>query len=75
MLEMRGHVAKADNLVAQVTFGSAGTVGDFVRGEARQNDFRIRWARGITFLGNLQVAELAENELARAGGGAVEGEL
>lgn len=74
--EVRLHVAEADDLGAQVAFGRAGAVDELVGREAREEDFWIRGARvGVALLWDEQVAELAEDELAWAGGGAVVGEV
>ncbi len=69
---MCGHVTEANDLGAEMTLGCSSAVDEFVRCEARENDFWIG-ERGVieTLLRNLQVTEGAEDWFLRASGGAV----
>ncbi len=72
---MRGHVAEADDLSAEVAFRGAGAVEEFMRGEAREEDFGVVGGGVVgPALRDEEVAEAAEDEFGGAGGGAVVGE-
>jgi hypothetical protein len=71
---MGGHVAEANNFVAEMAFGCAATVGEFVGGEPGEECFG-GWLERVAFLGNFKVAELAKDDLAGTYGCAVHGEV
>lgn len=66
MLEVRCHVAEADDALADVAFGRACPIGQFVGRKAGQQYFCARHTIWIAFLWDDQMAELAEDEFARA---------
>jgi len=68
MSQMRLHISEPRDTVAQVAFGRACAVGEFVGGEATKEDLGVVHGRvGFTLLRDEEVAELAEDELAGAG--------
>lgn len=68
------HVSEANDLVAEMAFCGSATVGEFVGGEAGEEELWIGWLVGVAFLGNLQMAEAAKDQFAWAEGGSVVGE-
>ncbi len=74
--EVRGHVAQADDGAAEVAVGGAGAVGALVGGQAREDRLGFGGeVKRVAFLWDFEVTELAEDEFARADGGAVPGEF
>jgi len=70
MTQVGGHVAEPDNLVAEVAFGRAAAVLQFVDRKAREQRLGV-WGVGVAFLGYFEVAELAEDKFGGADGDAV----
>ena len=66
--EMRPHVSEPDDLVAEMAFRRSCAVGQFMRREARQQNFWVRegWVFGPLLRDN-EVAELAEDFFPGAG--------
>ena len=71
--EVRLHVSEAHDLAAQVALGRASAVGQLVRREARQEEFGVWWLGRVALLRDLEVAEVTQDELSRAGCGFVVG--
>lgn len=69
---MRGHIAEADDFAADVAFCSAAAIDQFVGRETREHDLWVGdvWV-GLALLRDDEMAELAEDEFARAEGCAV----
>lgn len=59
MAQMGLHVPKTDDLIAQMAFGCAAPIDEFVRGETGEQDFRIMDIRvRVALLGYEEMTEL-----------------
>jgi hypothetical protein len=64
MAEVGVHVSESDDLVAEMTFGSASSIYQLVWGETGKHHLGIVEIRvGVAFLGHEKVTKLAENQL------------